>query len=493
MVGRICRNLTSVETSGVGLSLFRIAYSLILIGEISQLIYFNKWIFDRLPYLSYAETDPVFLLFGWLILSIMLMFGYHVRIVVVCNYALTLGFFSIFSTFEYHMDFSIVALNFVLIFIPKNDPLSLDRYLIRERLPVITSRGFSLGYNVMLVYLGIAIIYFDSVFHKMGSPMWLRGLGVWLPASIPPATWNDLTPLLDIKPLMYFASYLTLIFEAAALFLLPFRKAHPLLVIVGLGLHFGIVLAFPIPFFGFGVASIYLLLVPDSWYMRIPFFTRFAVPPEIEINKIPKKFAQMSWRLRGAIVFVYATLFLQAISILQSSTGRKFLSLFPASVENEALVMSLKTTKITAPLFGIYPHNVFLDPHFEGYNHVIAIDYVDKRGSLTRLPFIDELGMAGGYNTGRIWAFYTFRSSGPVMDRNQLAQGLSQMTAFWAQKNKVDLSEAKFQISAKRFESPTKWQKGFLRKQLAVPWTAVGVVEWNKGSCNINLQDIESL
>ena len=171
MVGRICRNLTSVETSGVGLSLFRIAYSLILIGEISQLIYFNNWIFDRLPFLSYAETDPVFLLFGWLILSIMLMFGYHVRIAVVCNYALTLGFFSIFSTFEYHMDFSIVALNFVLIFIPKNDPLSLDRYLLREKLPVITPRGFSLGYNVMLVYLGIAIIYFDSVFHKMGSPM----------------------------------------------------------------------------------------------------------------------------------------------------------------------------------------------------------------------------------------------------------------------------------------------------------------------------------
>src|SRR6478736_7745025 len=90
----------------------------------------------------------------------------------------------------------------------------------------------------------------------------MTGIGMWLPASMAFMTYSSWPVLLNAKWLMLSLGYLTFAFEAFFAFLF-FRKSWRIpLVLIGIGLHLGIAIIFPIPWFGLGVVAIYLLLVP---------------------------------------------------------------------------------------------------------------------------------------------------------------------------------------------------------------------------------------
>lgn len=99
--------------------------------------------------------------------------------------------------------------------------------------------------------------------------MWLGGLGVWLPSSLPWGTWLDLSFILNQKYLMYFLGYLTLFFQVTYIFLVWFKKLKPFYLIVGIGLHIGIVLSFPIPWFGLAMVALYIGIMPSIYYSWI--------------------------------------------------------------------------------------------------------------------------------------------------------------------------------------------------------------------------------
>ena len=48
-------NLVSPRTTPLGLAVFRIVYSAVLIAEVAQLFYFRALVFDRVPYLAPSE------------------------------------------------------------------------------------------------------------------------------------------------------------------------------------------------------------------------------------------------------------------------------------------------------------------------------------------------------------------------------------------------------------------------------------------------------
>jgi predicted DCC family thiol-disulfide oxidoreductase YuxK len=121
------------------------------------------------------------------------------------------------------------------------------------------------------VLVGIAFVYFDSTLHKLASPTWLKGLGMWAPASLPYVVHLDTSWLLNIKWLAILLGYVSMVFEFLFLFLFPFRKYRIILTIIGAGLHLGILVQFPIPFFALGFGSLYLLMVPVGFWKRINF------------------------------------------------------------------------------------------------------------------------------------------------------------------------------------------------------------------------------
>ena len=482
------------QTSGIGLSLFRILYSLVLIIEVSQLIFFRKLIFNNIPFVSSSETNPIFFLCAWLLILACLAVGYKVRIAEICNYLLTLATFSSFTNFEYHLDYAIVGLNFLLLFFPRNDPFSLDQILARSSSINTRPPQFSLGYNLIMVYLGVGLVYFDSVFHKFASPMWMAGLGRWQPASLPFAAGLDLTPLLNQKWLMMTLGYLTLVFETVFLFLLPFRRTHAALVIIGLGLHLGIVLAFPIPCFGLGVAALYLLLVPDRWYLLALRNTSVGKSSGSweAANPSPAE-ARFPTGLALGFSFVTLTLILQFFCLFESPTGKKIIAeRFP---DKAAKIHSVSrgVIRYSTPLLGIHPHGVFMDWHFSGYNHIVSVTHRTRDGIETRLPLIDERGMPTGYNFGRFWVYYTFRANAPNLNSRALALQLRDITAFWAQKNSVELLDDTFDIMVKKVDSPSGWEKGFLRNQTEKPWQKAGELVWTNRQWSVNMKDIESL
>ncbi len=254
-----------------GLAVFRVLYGIVLLCDIVQLFYFRHLIFDEIPYLKPAEISYDIPLILWMLTVIFLIFGLFTRKSAIINYIFSLVFIATISSYEYHMYYIYMGINFLLIFVKTNKVFSLDRLIEKlkysnTRFNYEPSRETSVLNYFILILLGIGFTYFDSVFYKFSSPLWLQGLGVWLPSSVPQITHVNLTWILNQKWLMLFLGYVTLIFET--IFILTFYRKYwrvPLLVI-GIGLHVGIMLFFPIPRFGLGMIALYLLMVPVSFW-----------------------------------------------------------------------------------------------------------------------------------------------------------------------------------------------------------------------------------
>lgn len=114
------------KIDATGLSIFRIAYSFVLLLEVIALFRYRHLDFYPVPYLETFELNlvPVFIL--WMVLICMLVFGVFTRFSAIVNYLLSLLFFGSITTFEYHM---FVGVNFLLIFLPVSTNFSVDRIL----------------------------------------------------------------------------------------------------------------------------------------------------------------------------------------------------------------------------------------------------------------------------------------------------------------------------------------------------------------------------
>jgi len=262
------------QVSSVGLAVFRICYSAVLFAEVLQLLKYRHLIFDDIPFLRPGELNVLPALVLWLLVIAFILFGTFTRKAILLNYVLTLVFIGTIKSYEYHMFYVYVGVNFLLFFIPVEKSLSLDR--LRLKLKYSNTRFFynpkeetSVLSYYTLILVAIAFVYIDSIFYKIASPIWMKGLGMWLPASLPQNTISEESLALNIKPLAKALGYLTVLFEASFLFLFFRKKWRLLLLCVGLGLHIGIFIYFPIPLFALGVSALYLLLVPNYIWKKI--------------------------------------------------------------------------------------------------------------------------------------------------------------------------------------------------------------------------------
>ncbi|MBC5993716.1 hypothetical protein [Pontibacter cellulosilyticus] len=257
------------KVTGLGLSVFRVFFSSVLFVEVANLFYFRHLYFNPIPYVVESELSFSLVLLCWLGVLLLLAAGFSTRIAAVVNYVLVLVFFSSFTSFKYHFDAALVGLSFMLMVLPVSHRLSLDSLRFKLRTLHEKERKVRQIYYFLPVLLVLGLQYFDSFFHKGASEVWLSGLGVWLPASLPNLVYTDLNWHLDQKVLMISLGYLVLLFEALFLFLLPFRKVRFWLIAIGISMHLSIAYIFPIPSFGVTFAGLYLLLLPVSFWNRI--------------------------------------------------------------------------------------------------------------------------------------------------------------------------------------------------------------------------------
>ncbi len=620
---RLIKNLYTKKISGAGLSLFRISYSIVLLCEVSQLYYFRHLIFDKIPFIEPSEVDVTYGLQLWMLTVVLLALGFYTRFVSILNYIFSVVYIAAISSYEYHMFYVYMGVNFLLIFIDTGKVISIDE--LRRKLTFWSDWDFdnedrsvpALNYFVILL-VAVAFVYLDSVFWKLTSHNWMSGIGMWLPASMVFMVFNDFTFLLNYKWFALFLGYLTFAFEIVFPFTFFRRKWRVPLLIVGMGLHLGITLVFTIPWFGLGVIAIYLLMVPVGYWKKLHQafsfkkhrleifydsacvvctrrmimlghfdilkalkFSKFdecirsnktdVLPNQINIHPIAltrtglqlegidvvltafryspilffvgwagiipfvrpvirkffdrssgkqdahglhhlykvksnrveqteswfsHKWSLLDFRILMITIGISLILLLQVLaSYFSPFIGMIFekIGFRDTKIDNGIRPVLLKISEKSRTYFGVTNHPVFMDSHFAGYNHVIAVEGVEANGEKHWLPIIDQNGMPDYYNIGFGLVKWTFRVNGTVVNQKNLTLGIRDFTTFWTIKNGMEPDAVSFNLYVKKIEIPDHWEKNVLRRQIESPWIKCGEAKWEKGEFVSDLCNIESM
>lgn len=480
------REIYSKRVDSIGLSIFRIVYFAVLICEILQLSYFSELVFYE------SDLDFNFLLGTWLLVAFLSLLGLFSKYIYVINYLFTFFIIGTIDTFEYHMFYAYLGINFLMIFIDTSKSLSLDTYLKRKK-GVVVDEEISQSFYLLFLFVGVGIVYLDSIFFKVTSKGWMSGLGMWLPASLPQFVHSNSSWVLNHEFIVKFLGYLTVIFEFVFIFLLPFRSCWSILFLIGVGLHLGILYVFPIPWFAIGVTSLYLLLIPNSFWRK--FFKRKSLKGSdnaaileclplslMRDNKEPP----FRYVYRATLLIVLFQLNVIFSTALLLPIGRIFNSYTPLiSKISNCLALATKN------FMGITAHGVFMDGHFRGYNNIFSVQYEGRNGEKFYLPILNNNGMVDKYIYSFSWVKWTFRVVGPKINQIRLEKGMKDYVRFWLQKNKNYRDNlAQFIIQTKEIQVPTQWEKDFLNKQIEIPWQNVGTIKLNEqGSLDLDLKN----
>lgn len=266
------------QVPAVGLGVFRIFFSLVILQEVVFLYYFRHLIFDYVPFIDIASPTIYFFLTLWGINTLFLMAGRHTRFAAVVNYFFWV-IFTVFTPmwrgFGGGFDQFMVGSSFLFIFLPTERALSLDSLKLKIKLssPKLRYKPPA-TVSVLSYYLPLSIalglLYFDSSTHKLFAEHWRNGLGAWLPSTMPYyISAIDMTWLLNKEILQKLIGYSIILFQFVFVFIFYFKFFRVPLMFFGIVFHSGIILFLNIYPFGFGLLIYYFLMVPFSWWRKL--------------------------------------------------------------------------------------------------------------------------------------------------------------------------------------------------------------------------------
>ncbi len=144
----------------------------------------------------------------------------------------------------------------------------------------------------------------------------------------------------------------------------------------------------------------------------------------------------------------------------------------PISQASNAVLMVSQT------FLGITPHALYLHDHFAGYEHILAITYIDQNGAEQWLPFVNEQGRLLAPNWGRVHSMWANIAVTPNIDNKRLYKLIMKVTAFWGADCGLNLDNAVFNIKLKRISAPSYWVYNQLHKNFTSQWTTIGTAKW---------------
>lgn len=160
----------------------------------------------------------------------------------------------------------------------------------------------------------------------------------------------------------------------------------------------------------------------------------------------------------------------------------------PISQASNALLM------VSSSFLGITPHALYLHDHFEGYDRILAITYIDPNGVERWLPFVNQQGRLLSPNWGRVHSMWANIAVTPTIDNQRLSKFIMKVTAFWGQKTGISLENAVFIIKMKKIAAPTQWVPDQLHKNFLSQWVTIGSAKWSNQQISFDLPtDLNSL
>ncbi|WP_446809287.1 DCC1-like thiol-disulfide oxidoreductase family protein [Methylomonas sp. 2BW1-5-20] len=220
--------------------------------------------------------------------------------------------------------------------------------------------------------------------------------------------------------------------------------------------------------------------LPPSLYERI-FEAEHALPARSRVHKISKV-------LLVLILFQFNSSFHYGLLYrLHVDTRQSPITSMLADMSNAILMMS-------HTFLGITPHALYLHDHFEGYDRLLAITYLNADGEEQWLPFVDRQGRLLAPNWGRVHSMWANIAVTPNIDEIRLKKFIMKVTAFWGRKTGLDLENTQFIVKMKRIRAPFEWEKDLRNNNLYGEWQSIGAVQWDGKEVKISLpKDIDIL
>jgi hypothetical protein len=157
-------------------------------------------------------------------------------------------------------------------------------------------------------------------------------------------------------------------------------------------------------------------------------------------------------------------------------------------------VFSDSITAFSRTFLGITPRGLYMDDHFEGYDHIFAFTYRDQSDQERWLPFVNEEGRIIVPNWGRVQSMWANIAVTGHIEKRRLNKFTKKVTAFWGTKLGLDLADTEFIIKMKQIYVPTHWEKDLRNRNLSQPWQNIGKVIWKDEAMRMDLDiNIESL
>lgn len=305
MIDRILRYFKRFDhpVSTKSLGLFRILYGFYVLGICYQLYADWPFFFDHIQPFSVSYFPARLSLFLWAIAAVLIITGTFARWAAVANYVMAIlmtSFFANANLSSFNDDLLRMG-GFLLIILPASRSFGTTALInrLRYRNP---PQHTSYLYVLLALCLSLGFLYFASAITKLFSPMWQKGIGIWVPSILPSYHWFPFHYFVDERWLMFGLNYFVVAWELAFIFLLFHRRWHPFLAIVGIGFHLGIALQFPFTYISLGPIMYYVLLLPDTFWERLKRLRRRVSQP-IYYDPLQPKQEKAIAMLQGFSVF----------------------------------------------------------------------------------------------------------------------------------------------------------------------------------------------
>ncbi|PKM11938.1 MAG: thiol-disulfide oxidoreductase [Gammaproteobacteria bacterium HGW-Gammaproteobacteria-3] len=148
---------------------------------------------------------------------------------------------------------------------------------------------------------------------------------------------------------------------------------------------------------------------------------------------------------------------------------------------------------VSQTFVGITPHALYLHDHFEGYDKLLAITYVDPKGAEKWLPFVNQEGRLLAPHWGRVHSMWANIAVTPNINEARLKKFIMKITAFWGHRLHLDPAQTRFNIKLKANSAPSVWIHDLRNLNLHGTWQTIGTARWLDGQFVIHLpRDLEA-
>lgn len=244
-------------------ALFRISFALFLLVFIGQVNYFRPLVFNSFLTLAPNPFPAKLFLGSWFIAAFVMMIGFKTRFAALINYLCV-----VIATYNFanrgcgtFNDDLLRIGSVIILFFPTHKSISVDATIHQMYNGVGFTKYTSRLYYLAAIFISLGLMYWASSITKIFSPIWQKGLGLWIPAVMPHNKWNNISLFLNTPWVMYAINYITIVWEAFFIAAIFSKRWAPVFAWAGIFFHVCIAAIFPFWLLCFGPLPFYFLFL----------------------------------------------------------------------------------------------------------------------------------------------------------------------------------------------------------------------------------------